>query len=186
VLPGGRLYNTYRGQPDHAGNILPGLLYLGDAVITTNPIGGLGVATSLLQARALVELLTEHGTDHTACALAFDAWCDQAIRPWFADYSYRDADLVRRWNGADIDLTKPLPSDLIVAATQADPSLAAAVAPYQLMQAPPTSLTLVEPRARAIYATGWRPIEPPGPDVDELADLINSGNPAVSPPPESA
>ncbi|MBV9922747.1 MAG: tryptophan 7-halogenase, partial [Pseudonocardia sp.] len=178
VLPGGRLYNTYHGQPDQAGNIIPGLLFLGDSVITTNPIGGLGVATSLLQARALVELLTEHRTDHTACALAFDAWCDRSVRPWFTDYRYRDADLVRRWNGADIDLTKPLPSDLIVAAAQADPTLTPAVAPYQLMQAPPTSLKSIEPRARAIYATGWRPIGPPGPDVDELADLINSGHPA--------
>jgi len=172
VLPGGRLYNSYRSQPGQGGQILPGLFFLGDAVITTNPIGGLGVSTALLQARALVDLLDEHGTDHAACALAFDAWCERIIRPWFSDYAYRDADLLRRWNGADIDLSKPLPSDLIVAARLADPTLTPAVAPYLLMQAPPASLNPVAPHAAALYATGWRPPDPPGPGVDELADLV--------------
>jgi 2-polyprenyl-6-methoxyphenol hydroxylase-like FAD-dependent oxidoreductase len=172
VLPGGRLHNTYRGQPGRDGRIIDGLIYLGDAVITTNPIGGLGVATSLLQARALLGFLDEIGRDLTDCALAFDAWCERAIKPWFTDYVYRDSQLVRRWAGADVDTHLRLPSDLIVAAAQADPTLASAVAPYMLMQAPPASLDTVEERARAIYASGWRPPVPPGPDVDELAELV--------------
>ena len=55
VLPGGRLYNSYRGQLNHAGRVaLGGLIYAGDAVCTTNPALGRGVTTSLLQARRLI------------------------------------------------------------------------------------------------------------------------------------
>lgn len=172
VLPGGRLHNTYRGQPGPDGRITDGLIFLGDTVLTTNPIGGLGVATSLLQARALLGLLDELGHDLTACALAFDAWCQHTIKPWFTDYVYRDSHVLRRWAGADVDLHQRLPSDLIIAAAHADPTLAPAVAPYLLMQAPPASLDTVEQRAREIYASGWRPPVPPGPDVDELAELV--------------
>ena len=40
------------------------------------------------------------------------------------------------------------------------------------MTALPESLRAVEPRARAIYDTGWRPSRAAGPDRDELAALI--------------
>ena len=64
VLPGGRLYNSYRGQLDDAGRVaLAGLIYAGDAVCTTNPSAGRGVTTSLRQARQLIALLGEHGRD---------------------------------------------------------------------------------------------------------------------------
>jgi hypothetical protein len=85
---------------------------------------------------------------------------------------YRDAELIRRWTGADIDLTRPLPSDLIVAATEADPALFPLVGPYLGMQALPSSLDAARPRAAEIYASGWRPPIPDGPTRDELADLI--------------
>src|SRR6478752_3135432 len=43
ALPGGRLYNTYRGQLDGAGRpVLPGLISVGDAVCTTTPLAGRG------------------------------------------------------------------------------------------------------------------------------------------------
>jgi hypothetical protein len=145
---------------------------LGDAVCTTNPAAGRGITTSLLQSRELVQLLTDHGRDFTSCALAFDAWCEQQIKPWFADHVYWDADVLRRWAGHDIDLTRRLASDRIVAAAEADPSLMHSVGPYLTMQALPTSLDAVEARARAIYASGWRPTPAEGPNAEELADLI--------------
>jgi 2-polyprenyl-6-methoxyphenol hydroxylase-like FAD-dependent oxidoreductase len=164
VLPGGRLYNSYRGQLNDAGQVaLDGLIYAGDAVCTTNPAAGRGVTTSLLQARQLISLLDEYGRDFTSCSLAFDSWCAATIRPWFADHVYWDADLIRRWSGGDVDLTRPLPSDLIMAAAQADPGLMEVVGPYQAMLAPPASLDAVQARARDIYASGWRPPVPPGP-----------------------
>ena len=125
-------------------------------------------------ARQLIALLEEHGRDFTACSLAFDQWCAGQIKPWFDDHVYWDADLIRRWSGQDVDLTRPLPPDLIMAAAQADPEIAKAAGPYQAVLALPGSLKAVQARARDIYATGWRPPAPPGPTRDELVDLITA------------
>jgi 2-polyprenyl-6-methoxyphenol hydroxylase-like FAD-dependent oxidoreductase len=187
VLPGGRLYNSYRGQLNDAGRVaLAGLIYAGDAVCTTNPVAGRGVTTSLLQARRLTGLLEVHGLDFTSCSLAFDHWCAGHIKPWFDDHVYWDADLIRRWSGQDIDLTRPLPPDLIMAAGQADPEIAKLVGPYQAMLALPGSLDAVQARARDIYATGWRPPVPPGPTRDELAGLVTAAASSRSYPARNA
>jgi hypothetical protein len=132
------------------------------------------VTTSLLQAQRLISLLEEHAGDFTSCSLAFDHWCTRHIKPWFDDHVYWDTDLIRRWSGQDVDLTRPLPPDLIMAAAQADPEMTKVVGPYAAMLAPPGSLDAVQARARALYATGWRPPVPPGPTRDELADLVTA------------
>jgi 2-polyprenyl-6-methoxyphenol hydroxylase-like FAD-dependent oxidoreductase len=187
VLPGGRLYNSYQSQLNHARRVaLDGLICAGDSVCTTNPAAGRGVTTSLLQARQLISLLAEHGRDLTACSLAFDRWCASHIKPWFDDHLYWDADLIRRWSGQDVDLTRPLPPDLIIAAAQADPEIAKAAGPYQAMLALPSSLDAVQARTRDIYAAGWRPPVPPGPTRDELADLITAAASSRSHPTEDA
>ena len=187
VLPGGRLYNSYRGQLNDAGCVaLDGLICAGDSVCTTNPAAGRGVTTSLLQARQLIGLLEEHGRDFTSCSLAFDRWCAGNIKPWFDDHVYWDADLIRRWSGQDVDLTRPLPPDLIMAAAQADPEIAKVAGPYQAMLALPASLDAVQARARDIYAAGWRPPMPPGPTRDELAALVTAAASAGSHPAEDA
>lgn len=173
VLAGAGLHNTYRGQLDESGRVaLPGLLFAGDTVCTTNPAAGRGVAIALTGARRLVELLDEH--DAADAAPAFDAWCRGAVRPWFADHVAVDAAQARRWAGEDVDLTGPLPSDLICATVEADPSLLPVVGPYWAMQALPETLGAAEARAREIYASGWRPPVPEGPDRDELAALAAS------------
>jgi flavin-dependent dehydrogenase len=173
VLPGGRLLNSYQGQLDPHGRIaLPGLIFLGDAVCTTNPVAGRGVSTSLMQVRQLLALYDEPGADHEACALAFDAWCTAAIRPWYADHVDCDTQRARRWAGAAVDVSRRLPSDLIAAAAAADPALAPAAVAYQTMHALPASLDAVEARARELYAGGWRPAVPAGPSRDELAGII--------------
>jgi hypothetical protein len=143
-------------------------------VCTTNPAAGRGVTTSLLQAQRLISLLQQHPGDFTSCSLAFDHWCARHIKPWFDDHVYWDTELVRRWSGHDVDLTRRLPSDLIVAAVQADPGLITAVGPYLAMLAPPGSLDAVQARAREIYASGWRPPIPPGPSRQELAVLVTA------------
>jgi hypothetical protein len=174
VLPGGRLYNSYRGQLDDTGRVaLDGLIYAGDAVCTTNPAAGRGVTTSLLQAQ-LIGLLEEHGRDFTSCSLAFDHWCAGHIKPWFDGHVHWDTDLIRRWSGHDVDLTRPLPSDLVVAAVQADPDLITTVGPFLAMLTLPGSLDAAQARARDIYASGWRPPIPPGPSRAELADLVTA------------
>jgi 2-polyprenyl-6-methoxyphenol hydroxylase-like FAD-dependent oxidoreductase len=173
VLRGGHLYNGYRGQRNETGRIaLPGLIALGDAVCTTNPSLGRGIATSFLQAQRLVALLDEPGTDFGDVALAFDDWCAEHIKPWFADHVYADAERQRRWARGDVDVSRRLPSDLIVAAAEAYPELNSTIMPYFMMRALPSSLSAVEPRVREIYAGGWRPAVPEGPSRSELADVI--------------
>ena len=78
------------------------------------------------------------------------------------------------WNGGDIDLDRPLPSDVITAVTAVDPSLMAVVGPYFAMLALPETLRAVEPRAREIYAGGWRPPVPEGPSRSELSGLVGA------------
>jgi 2-polyprenyl-6-methoxyphenol hydroxylase-like FAD-dependent oxidoreductase len=174
ALPGGRLYNTYRGQHDAAGRpALAGLISLGDAVCTTTPLAGRGVTLALLQAQELVRILASHGRDIVTATTQFDDWCRRHIRPWFDDHRYTDADRVRRWSGGDVDLCRRLPSDLIVAAAEADPALKVVVDPYATMDALPASLAAAEPRAREIYARGWRPPVPDGPTRDELSEVVS-------------
>ena len=61
-----------------------------------------------------------------------------------------------------------------MAVAEVDPSLMRVIGPYFGMQAPPSSLREIEPRAREIYASGWRPPVPAGPDRAELTDLITA------------
>ncbi|MFS0896301.1 FAD-dependent oxidoreductase, partial [Mycolicibacterium litorale] len=174
VLPGGRLYNSYRRQVSDDGTPqLPGLVSVGDAVCTTTPLAGRGVTLGFMQARALLHTLDDE-PDIDSATVRFDAWCERHVRPWFDDHRRVDADRVRRWGGGDIDLAAALPSDLIVAASEADPALRPLVEPYATMAAPPAGLAPAEARARAVYAGGWRPPVPPGPTRSGLADLCDS------------
>jgi 2-polyprenyl-6-methoxyphenol hydroxylase-like FAD-dependent oxidoreductase len=75
AMPGGRLYNTYRGQLDNAGRpLLSGLISVGDAVCTTTPLAGRGVTLALMQARELVRILGLHDRDITTATTQFDRW----------------------------------------------------------------------------------------------------------------
>ncbi len=175
VLAGGRLYNAYRGQLDETGRpFAAGVISVGDAVCTTTPLAGRGVALALSQARELVARIGGKNLSNSAAeqlAADFDAWCGVAIKPWFDDQVYADGHRLRRWAGEDIDPSAPLPSDLITAAAEREPRLGALIAPYLRMDAPPAGLAAAEPLARAVFATGWRPAFPDGPSRGELADL---------------
>lgn len=172
VLPGGQLYNSYRSQLGDDGRpLVPGLIAVGDSVCTTTPLAGRGVTLAFRQARALLRSLAAHVGDDVSAAAQFDHWCHTHVRPWFVDHMRCDDDRLRRWAGGDIDLTRPLPSDLVVAAAGADSTLSAAVEPYDRMLALPASLDAVQDRAAAVYASGWRPPFAPGPSKEELATL---------------
>src|SRR5664279_3652557 len=178
VLPGGPLLNTYRGQRGAGGALaLPGLIFVGDAVRTTTPNFGRGITTSYLQAGRLLELIDEHAMagagDADAVAVEFDDWCEQNMRPWVEDHRRMDDSLSRRWDGEDIDLTDRLPSDLIMAAASQDPSIAPAIVPYITMQGLPSCLDAVEPLARSVFETGWRPPFSQGPTRPELAAIAS-------------
>jgi 2-polyprenyl-6-methoxyphenol hydroxylase-like FAD-dependent oxidoreductase len=175
VLPGGPMLNAYRGQTGPDGRLaLPGLVFTGDAVATTTPTFGRGMATTFLQAQQLLRLIDEHGTDASAVGESLDAWCAERIKPWVDDHVQMDDAMQRRWAGEDVDLDQPLPSDLILAAAEADPGIRAAAGGYLSMTELPSSLRAVEPCARALYASGWRPRPAPGPSRAELAEIVRA------------
>ena len=153
VLVGGAFRNVYRSQ-----TLLPGLITVGDAVATTTPTRGRGVAMACLQIEALLRLLDE-GTDPITAAGPFDAWCEQNIKPWVADHIAIDGGMVRRWQGEDIDLDSPLTSDLIADAVPADPRIAPYAADYFMMTGLPATLEPADRcprRLRARLATSPR------------------------------
>ncbi|MDT4924573.1 MAG: hypothetical protein QOG01_2286 [Pseudonocardiales bacterium] len=167
VMPGGGLTNTYRGQATD----VPGLVFVGDSVCTTNPAAGRGVSLGLLQAHALLGLLDGGGTD---VAARFGDWCEANIRPWYEDHVYWDATLLARFGGADIDIDARIPSDVICAAADVDPEILPAARLYLGMLALPAVLESVEEGARAVLRTGWRPRLAAGPTRDELVDVIEA------------
>jgi len=175
VLVGGALVNHYRGQAGHDGALaLPGLVFVGDAVCTTTPMFGRGVTTSLLQARQVLALLDEHGDDTATVGEAFDAWCAERMRPWVEDHVRMDDAVRRFWAGEELDLSERLPSIVILAAAAVDPAIGRGIGPYLSMDAGPDSLGAVEPLARAVYASGWRPEPDPGPTRRELVELVRA------------
>jgi 2-polyprenyl-6-methoxyphenol hydroxylase-like FAD-dependent oxidoreductase len=172
VLPGGPLRNAYRGQQTREGRpCLPGLVSVGDCVATTTPIFGRGVTTTFVQILRLLTLL-DGGHEPAHVAEPFDAWCEENMRPWVADHVAMDTDSVRRWEGGDVDVTRRLPSDLILAAGAADPAILRGTGGYVSMLGLPSSLDPVEPLARAVYETGWRAPLPPGPNRSELRGIV--------------
>lgn len=166
VMRGGTLTNTYRGQ----GTPPAGLLFVGDAVCTTNPSAGRGVTLGLWQAEALLDAL-EVGDDRDA-SRAFDAWCEAQVRPWFADHLVEDDWIVRRYAGEDLDPEGVLPSGVAVDAAAEHDGLMPAVQQYLAMHAPPSSLAAVEDEVRGLVRGGWRPGYAEGPGVGEIVDLV--------------
>ena len=172
VLPGGPLRNAYRGQQAMDGRpFVPGLVSIGDAVATTTPIFGRGVTTTFLQVGHLLALL-DSDDDPASVGEPFDAWCAEQMLPWVADHVAMDTDTVRRWEGGDVDVARRLPSDLILAAAAQDPRIAPATGGYVSMLRTPSCLDPVEPLARAVYATGWRPASTPGPGRADLREIV--------------
>ncbi len=181
VMVGGALRNVYRSQA-----LLPGLVTVGDAVATTTPTRGRGVAMACLQIAALLRLLDE-GAEPSTVADPFDAWCAANIEPWVADHIDIDGGMVRRWQGEDIDLGAPLTSNLIADAVQVEPRIGPYAGEYFSMTGLPETLRPAEPLARAVYETGWRPPLSDGPTRDQLVELIErsaAAAPSGSAPPK--
>ena len=166
VLVGGALRNVYRRQ-----RMLPGLVAVGDAVSTTTPTAGRGVAMASMQVAALLDLL-DAGAEPETVAEPFAGWCDEQIQPWVADHIATDDLAVQRWQGAELDLSSRLTPMEIQAAAEVDPRIHQHTGPFLSMTALPESVTPAEPWARTVYESGWRPPYSAGPTRDELVPVI--------------
>ena len=168
VMVGGALRNVYRSQRG-----LLGLISVGDAVATTTPTRGRGIAMGFTQVDALLDLLDD-GADPGSVAEPHGAWCDKHVRPWVEDHIAIDTDAVARWQGAGLDLSRPLTSDRICEAAEVDPRIAEHAAPYFAMTGLPSCLQPAQPLARAVYETGWRAPYATGPSRDQLVEVIEA------------
>jgi flavin-dependent dehydrogenase len=167
IVPGGLPRNVYRWQRP-----LTGVVSVGDAVATTTPTAGRGVAMASMQIRLLLELI-DRGADPVEVAVPFGQRCETEIRPWVEDHMVTDIERAQRWLGADIDPTGPLTSRSILDAAQVDPRILGHAGGYLAMTALPATLAPAEPLARAVYETGWRPPFAEGPSRDELVALLS-------------
>ena len=127
VLPGGPLRNAYRGQRGVDGRLaVPGLVSVGDAVATTTPTFGRGLATTYLQCRHLLDLLDSGAT--------LIWWASPSISgarpPAVAARPHSCGQRPRRWQGGDIDVSQRLPSDLILSAAAVEPRIGEPSQPY--------------------------------------------------------
>lgn len=176
VLAGGQLRNHYRSQRTPEGRVrLPGLVSIGDAVCTTTPVYGRGLATSMMQVDHLLSLLDDGAdpiSDPVGFGAAFDDWCQAHMRPWTEDHMALDVAQSARWRGEDLDLTRPLTTDRILAAGAVDPQIQMASQPYLSMDAGPEIMRALEARARSVYDTGWRAPLSDGPDRADIATTI--------------
>ncbi len=168
IRSGTGITNTYLGQATD----LRGLLAIGDAVCITNPMGARGVSLGILSAAALVDVVTTRPEAEWAGAL--DAWCAATMRPWFDDQLAIDAGLISRWRGEPIDVSGPLPPDLVAGIVEADPSVGPIVGPYYAMRSTSECLQPLQSRAVELYASGWRPAEPEGPTHAELVEAVRA------------
>jgi 2-polyprenyl-6-methoxyphenol hydroxylase-like FAD-dependent oxidoreductase len=164
VRAGSGLVNQYRPQA-----AVPGMLAIGDSVLTTNPMGARGMTLGLQSAVAMVQ--TVQGLRDDQWSSAMHEWSERQLRPWYADHVEWDAALAAAWSGADPDPAGPLSLDLLVAAGIARPELMAGLAPYLDMRALPESTSTVRAEVRDMLRAGWRP---PAPDLPTRADLVRA------------
>lgn len=169
AMRGGSLFNAYRPQ----GSPPAGVFFVGDSVSTTNPAAGRGVSLGLLQAGALLRLLEEHADPRDASA-AFDAWCDEHVRPWYEDHVAVDASTARRFAGQPPDPEGAITSDVVAAASEREPALSGLVFPYQGMVAPPQALVAAHDAVRTLLRAGWRPQPSAGPSRDDLLETAGA------------
>jgi 2-polyprenyl-6-methoxyphenol hydroxylase-like FAD-dependent oxidoreductase len=166
VLVGGSLRNVFRPQKGRAG-----LVAVGDAVTTTTPTAGRGIAMVAMQLDGLLGL-ADGGADLATIADPFGRWCEDHLRIWVDDHVLSNDEAVRRWQGADLDLDAPLTSSAILDAAQVDPRIQEYAGPFGGMQIDLDALRAAEPMARAVYESGWRAPYSPGPTRDELVSVI--------------
>jgi hypothetical protein len=106
-----------------------------------------GPGHHVLQCRHLLDLLDSGANPHLVGG-PFDIWCQAHMLPWVLGHIHMDSDLVRRWQGGDVDVSQRLPSDLILSAAAVEPRISEPSQPYLAMRALPSCLDPVEPLAR--------------------------------------
>jgi 2-polyprenyl-6-methoxyphenol hydroxylase-like FAD-dependent oxidoreductase len=86
------LNNTRRWLVERGEPLATGFVAVGDALIHTNPIVGRGCSLAWTAAFGLADCLEEHGDDPRELALAYHAFVEREIVPWYEIQLAQDAD----------------------------------------------------------------------------------------------
>ena len=166
VRAGAGLSNLYQRQPTG----VHGLLAIGDAVCTTNPVGARGLSLGMLMAGALADVVESRPRSEWSTAL--EEWCEANTRPWFDEHLVADAWQLEQWAGSPTDPEGPVPWPVVAAATREHPEWMAVVGPFLGMAAGPASLDPLREQVREMLRQGWQPRRRPGIDRDDLVAAI--------------
>lgn len=194
VRPMAGLLNRRRSFVDDVGQpLVVGLHALGDAHTVTNPLYGRGCSLAAVQAVAIADALAEHPDDPVARALAYEAFNQAEVEPWFDNAVMMDrfgADPAGRGalgggGGAGSGAAKGLGAVFSAAAT--DPVIGRGIARFMnLLQTPAQLMTDPELMGRIaeVMADPDRyPVQrPEAPSRRELLALL--GHPAGNDPAE--
>lgn len=180
---------------DDGAPVVLGLHAVGDAHTCTNPLYGRGCSLALVQAQLLADALEEHGLDHEARALAYEAATERDVTPWYRAAVAQDRLGRAQPAGGDggangpveeardeqareqAELARSLLRDGLFPALRTDPVVLRAFLRMMNLLAPPDALVTdgdVVTRVMKVYARrGERPPEPPvGPGREELVALL--------------
>jgi 2-polyprenyl-6-methoxyphenol hydroxylase-like FAD-dependent oxidoreductase len=174
-----------------------GLLPVGDSLVATNPAFGRGSSLAWVAARALADVLDEHGGDAHATACAYDARLRSDVRPWFDQTAQMDAARLEQMHRAltgepdpPIDDSDPMAAFAagFQLGAQIDPDVSRAMAQVAHVMKQPIELLADPDLAAKVVAAFERRAEIPdarqGPPREELLaimrDAISAGSPAAA------
>lgn len=173
VRVGAGLANRYRPQARD----LVGLLTIGDAACTTNPVAARGVSFALMAAEALGQVVADH--EPAEWAETLDAWAATQLQPWYRDHLVMDEVTQRRWAHQPLDPDGPISWPLLLAALEQRPDFLPVLGPFLGMVAPPASVDPLREEVRTMLREGWVPPAPPAPTRDDLVALLAAAEPLV-------
>jgi 2-polyprenyl-6-methoxyphenol hydroxylase-like FAD-dependent oxidoreductase len=169
-----RLLNRRRWFLDDAGEpLVRGFHAVGDAHTCTNPLYGRGCSLAMVQAQSLVDRLDEHGEDHLARSVAYEADAAEQVLPWYRAAVAQDR--MAREGGAGS--AQELLRDGLLPALRIDPVVLRAFLRMMNLLSPPESL-MADPdvvgRVLSVHASRHErpPPDPLGPTRDELLDAV--------------
>jgi hypothetical protein len=183
VLAMGSLQNTLRSAVVNGKPAAIGVVSVGDAVCHTDPAMALGLAFSMIHARALTQSLFNHPKDVVDAALAFDAWVRPQMEERFSYASALDSQRSRLWAGERVDFARR--DGGAYALFTAVAGMSAALVDGDVFRAVVRRYTLLDPlspldqniqlqeRIERIFAGLLSQGRPkPGPSRDELLSVI--------------
>ena len=158
-----------------------GMLTIGDASSSTNPSLGRGITLGFLHVELLSEVVAAHAHDPLAMALAFDEMTESRLRPWHDATIETDRRRVREMRAVVAgELPPPDPAgqlaDLVTAAAAHDPVAARVYSElFTCSKLPAEVFAETGVMEHIMGLASSVEVQPlPGPDRNELLDLIDS------------